>query len=521
MGSQTWYRSLSALLLSALLLPPLGLILLWIRPGLGVFRKLLGTVFLAVLSIAHLHFFFGLRLELDGTGMRPILSFHSPRTHYANLEKHRSGQGESSEGTGSLSAAPKEATGTLRAQPAEMPESSTPATTSPASADHPSPDWPDFRGPNRDSRYDTGSIRTRWPAEGLPLLWRQPSGGGYASFVVADGLVFTIEQRRQQEVAVAYQLDTGREKWTQSWNAEFTESMGGDGPRATPTWDEGRLYVLGATGELYCFDAGSGRILWNLNILDDNGAENLTWGMSATPLVLGEKLILLPGGGSGKSVVAYDKVTGKPIWKSLSDKQAYTAPIQAELAGLKQIIIISAVRVVGLQIDDGALLWEYPWKTQYDVNAAEPLLIDENRIFVSSGYGHGAVLLKISQTSGAFKVSPVWENKRMKNKFNGSVLEKGHLYGLDQGILACLDVETGEQEWKGGRYGYGQILLASGHLIVLTEKGDLALVEATPEEHRELARFSAIPGKTWNYPAITDGRLLVRNTTEMACYDLR
>lgn len=320
---------------------------------------------------------------------------------------------------------------------------------------------------------------------------------------------------------MAYDLKTGREKWAQSWDAEFRESMGGDGPRATPTWDEGRLYVLGATGELYCFDAASGRTIWHLNILDDNNAKNLEWGMSAAPLVLDEKLIVLPGGGSGKSVVAYDKLTGKPIWKSLSDKQAYTSPLKAELAGLKQIIIISAQRVAGLGINDGALLWEYPWKTQYDVNAAEPLLIDENRIFVSSGYGHGSVLLRISRTNGAFKVSPVWENNRMKNKFNGSVLEKGHLYGLDEGILTCLDVETGERKWKGGRYGYGQILLAGGNLIVLTEKGDLVLVEATPEEHRELARFSAIQGKTWNYPAITDGRLLVRNTTEMACFDLR
>ncbi len=521
MATQPWYRSLTALLLSSLLLPPLGLILLWIRPGLGFLRKLVGTVFLAVLSIAHLHFFFGLQLELDGTGMRPILSFHSPNTHYAKLEEHRLGQGDSPQQTASLAASPEVGADPLEAQAAEMPESSTPEATSPASDNHPKSDWPDFRGPARDSRYDDGSIRSRWPKEGLPLLWRQPCGGGYASFVVADGLVFTIEQRRQQEVAVAYDLKTGREKWVQSWDAEFRESMGGDGPRATPTWDEGRLYVLGATGELYCFDAASGRTIWHLNILDDNNAKNLEWGMSAAPLVLDEKLIVLPGGGSGKSVVAYHKLTGKPIWKSLSDKQAYTSPIKAELAGLKQIIIISAKRVAGLGINDGALLWEYPWKTQYDVNAAEPLLIDENRIFVSSGYGHGSVLLRISRTNGAFKVSPVWENNRMKNKFNGSVLEKGHLYGLDEGILTCLDVETGERKWKGGRYGYGQILLAGGNLIVLTEKGDLVLVEATPEEHRELARFSAIQGKTWNYPAITDGRLLVRNTTEMACFDLR
>ena len=515
METQPWYRSLTALLLACLLLPPLGLILLWIRPSLGIFRKLLGTLLLALLSIAHLHYFFGLRMELDGTGMGPIFSFHSSDTHYETLEKHRSEQDEQG-----LQTAFQSIPNVAEAQPSAGLENSSTRAVNTTSVGASAVDWPDFRGPKRDSRY-AGAIRTDWPEEGLPLLWRQPSGGGYASFVVTGGLIFTIEQRRQQEAAVAYDLETGREAWIQSWDANFQESMGGDGPRATPTWDEGRLYVLGATGELYCLEAKSGRTLWNLNILSENGAKNLTWGMSATPLVLDEKLIVLPGGGSGRSVVAYNKVTGKPIWKSLSDKQAYTAPIHAKLAGMKQIVIISAKRVAGLQFSDGALLWEHPWVTQYDVNAAEPILVDENRIFISSGYGHGAALLKITPANGVFKVSTVWENNRMKNKFNGSVLEEGYIYGLDEGILACIDVETGERKWKGGRYGYGQILLASGRLIVLTEQGDLVLVEATPEVHRELARFSAIEGKTWNYPAIADGRLLVRNTAEMACFDLR
>ena len=356
-----------------------------------------------------------------------------------------------------------------------------------------------------------------WPPQGPPRLWRKPLGGGYASFVFGNGKAFTIEQRRENEVVVAYDLKTGREVWSHSWKEAFSEAMGGDGPRATPTWDEGRIYALGAAGELRCLDGESGSRIWSKNILQENGAENLQWGMAAAPLVLGDALIVLPGGPSGKSVVAYDKRTGASLWSALDDKQAYVSPMLVTLAGQRQILIVTATRAVGLTLE-GKLLWEYPWSTEYDINASQPVIVDADRFILSAGYGHGAAMVRVSKAGAGFTATRVWENTRMKNKFSSSVLHNGYIYGLDEAILACVDAGTGELKWKGGRYGYGQIMLAGNNVIVAAEDGDVALVRATPEKHDEIVRFSAIEGKTWNHPAISQGILLVRNATEMAAF---
>ena len=468
----------------SLLLPPVGLILVWAGSGWRTRNRLLGSLALLALTWVYIFQVLGLSIERDGTGWRPLVSVTPVWTRYATVE-----------GASASSAAHGSPSSEVRG-------------------------WNGFRGSDRDSRYLEGEIRTDWPSDGPPLLWRRPVGGGYASIVAGSGLLFTIEQQGPREVVAAYDPDTGAEVWKQGWDAEFREVMGGDGPRATPLWHEGRLYVLGATGEFRCFDAASGKVHWGLNILSDNGARNLEWGMSASPLITGDQVILLPGGPSDRSVVAYHRLTGKFLWGALSDKQAYAAPVQAELAGREQLLVVTAERVVGLDPKGGELLWEYPWVTSYDVNSVEPLLLGNDRFFISSGYGHGAAVLEIGRSEDGYAVKTVWKNKEMKNKFNGSVLHEGHVYGLDEGILACVDVATGERKWKGGRYGYGQILLASGHLVVLTERGELVLVEAVAEDHRELARFSALTGKTWNYPVIVGGRLLVRNQTQMACFDV-
>jgi outer membrane protein assembly factor BamB len=383
------------------------------------------------------------------------------------------------------------------------------------------PYWTDFRGPFRDGHYREQPIRTNWPANGLKPLWKQPIGGGYASFVIARNRAFTIEQRGPQEVVSAYDVQTGRELWTNGWNALFTESLGGDGPRATPTWADGIVYALGATGELRALDEGSGRVLWRTNIIDDNGATNLDWGMAASPLVVGDTVVVLPGGSNGHSVVAYNQRTGKRAWSALGDKQAYSSPMLVTLGGVPQIIVFAATRLMGLSPDRGELLWDYLWQTPFDINAGQPLVVGDNRIFLSSGYGTGAAVIELTRDGRQFSVREVWRNNRMKNQFTSSVLHEGFVYGMDEAILTCLDVATGQLRWKGGRYGYGQVLLANGHLIVLAENGDLALVRATPERHEELARFPVLNGKTWNHPAMADGHLLIRNLAEMAAFDLR
>ena len=363
------------------------------------------------------------------------------------------------------------------------------------------------------------AVLTNWPSQGLPLVWKVPVGVGYASFTIADGLAYTIEQRRRQEVVAAYDVNTGRELWKQSWNAEYTDETG-DGPRTTPTWDDGWLYALGATGELRSLNAKTGAVRWGKNILSDNQAENLQWAMSASPLIVDDKVIVLPGGSNGKSVVAYNKATGAPVWKVQNDRQAYVSPMLVTLAGRRQILVVSASRVFGLAPEDGALLWSQSWDTDMGINVSQPIVVDKNRFFISSGYGKGASLIEITGSGNSYQAKNIWTNINMKNKFNSSVLHDGHVYGLDEGILTCLDVNTGTRKWKGGRYGYGQVIVASGHLIVLSDTGELALVKASPDAYTEVAKFSALAGKTWNNPAIAGGKLFVRNATEMAAYKI-
>jgi outer membrane protein assembly factor BamB len=204
-----------------------------------------------------------------------------------------------------------------------------------------------------------------------------------------------------------------------------------------------------------------------------------------------------------------------------SDHQAYSSPMLLTIADTRQIVVLAATRLLGLTPGKGELLWQYPWPTQMGINASQPLLVGDSRLFVSSSYSMGAALIEVTRDQGTFAVREIWRNNRMKNRFTSSVLHEGYIYGLDEAILTCLDAATGDVKWKGGRYGYGQIVLAGGYIIVLTEDGDLALIRATPAKHEEISRFSALEGKTWNHPALADGYLLVRNLQEMAAYDLR
>jgi outer membrane protein assembly factor BamB len=489
------------------------MVLLWMRPKTSLPKKILGSLAVALVTVAHLVLVFGMRVELAGDGMPAYVHFGKGDRHAEMLERSRAVQ--------TASVVEPESSVTPPAAGGGQPDTSVPMSAAPSKPDtvapNPSAYWTDFRGPLRDGVYP-GEILTSWPPQGLPRLWKQPVGGGYASFVVGQGRAYTIEQRRDKEVIAAYDLRTGKEIWTHSYEAHFQESMGGNGPRATPTFHEGMVFSLGATGEYRVLDATTGAVRVKKNILTENNAVNLQWGMCGAPLIVGEKVILQPGGRSGNSIVAYHKLTGERIWGALNDQAGYASPMAVTLAGRRQIVAMLAKRAVGVNIEDGRLLWEYPWETQYDVNASQPIVVGPNRLFLSSGYGHGAAVIEINETGGGLQASKVWENNRLKNRFNSSVLHDGYLYGLDENILACLRASDGQLMWKGGRYGYGQLLLASGHLVLITEDGELVLIQATPDRHKEIAKFEAISGKTWNVPVIEDGILLVRNTTEMAAF---
>ncbi|MGI9107662.1 MAG: PQQ-binding-like beta-propeller repeat protein [Pyrinomonadaceae bacterium] len=472
--------------------------------------------------------------------------FSDKESHYSELEQHRAQQAAQAANELPSAAVPPAATEQTGAANPNAPATTTagaqPTTTAPAAAvnpvapaanasdaNHPTAAapssssrnyWTNFRGPNRDGSYDERAVKVNWPASGLKPMWRQPIGDGFSSFVVADGAAFTIEQRRNQEVVAAYNVETGRELWTHGWSGQYTDSTG-DGPRSTPTWDNGRIYAQGAEGELRCLDAKTGKLIWQRNILADNGAQNLQWGLASSPLIVDDKVVVLAGGTSGKGVAAYNKATGAPVWVSLNDRASYTSPALVTLAGKRQIMVVTANRIAGLEPADGALLWSQSWPTSMGINVSQPIVISRDRILISAGYGKGAAVFEVQGAGKSYTTKSIWENINLKTKFNSPVVHNGHAYGLDEGILTCLDLATGERKWKGGRYAYGQVLVASGHLIITNgDTGELSLVKADPSAYTEVAKFAALSGKTWNVPALAGGRLLMRNGTEMAAYNL-
>ena len=456
----------------------------------------------------------GARVQIDGGGGLHVAFPKSAEDQAREVAQHREAQRAQA---APVTPAVSEPSPSVPVAPAA------PAASAPAEKPDPDPPyWTDFRGPRRDGNYAERPVMLNWPASGPKPLWKQPIGAGFASFVAANGRAFTIEQRGPKEIASAYDIETGRELWTTEWTATFRELMGGDGPRATPTWHQGRVFVLGATGELRALEDASGRTVWRANILEDAGAANLQWGMAAAPLIVDDNVVVLPGGRNGQSVIAYNRTTGRRAWAALDDQASYSSPMLMTIGGVRQIVIFTASRLAGITPDRGEVLWEFPWKTQYDVNASQPMLVGSNRIFISTGYGSGAAMIELTRAGdGAVAVREVWRTNRMKNQFTSSVLHEGFIYGLDESILACIDAATGDLKWKGGRYGYGQVLLTGGHLIVLTEGGEMALVRASPDAHQEIVRFAVLDGKTWNHPAMSGGYLLVRNINEMAAFDLR
>ena len=473
-------------------------------------RKLARRVFFLLVGLVVLGgvlYAAGLRLVQYGGGGIGFVFTKSLDKRATEIEKHREAQRAQTPAPAPVQPAPQ------ASAPSASPTAENPSTTPVTATTY----WTGFRGPDRDGHYRQQPVRTDWRGALTPL-WKQPVGGGHASFVIAEGRAFTVEQRGTRELAAAYDLATGRELWTSAWNALF--QPGGEGPRATPAWHDGRLYVLGATGEFRALDAATGRTLWRTDILADASAGNLDFGMSASPLVVGNTIVVLPGGANGQSVLAYDRQTGKRVWGALDDRASYSSPMLVTLAGVRQIITFTDTRLVGLSPENGKLLWELPWSAPNQ--ASQPLIAGPDRVFVSAGSGTDAAMIQVAAgADGQLAARELWRTTRMNNNFSSSVLHDGYIYGLDGPILACIDASNGELKWKGGRYGSGQVLLASGHLIVLTEQGELALVRADPTAHQEITRFPAIEGKTWNHPAISDGILVIRNIEEMAAFDLR
>lgn len=498
-----WYHTRFLGRLLSAVLPPLGFVLLWTHPNRRRSRKLIGTLLLAIYSVGWVVAIgaLGIRLEwfaLDWDGGEvPRLVRRRDGPNYTLLEQDRALQ-------------------TARNRASNVATNGLDVLTA-----GPPPYWTDFRGPRRDGHYDERSILTRWPSRGLRQLWHQPCGGGYASFVVAYGRAFTLEQRRDEEVVVAYDLESGLELWRHAYEARFHEWMGGDGPRATPTYSRERLYSLGATGKLCCLGARTGTLVWERNVLEDTGSENLRYGLATSPLVVNEQLIVLAGGASEQgSLAAYDALTGELLWTALPEQMAYASPVWLGLAGREQLVLVTATGVLGFDPATQETLWRLPWEVSHGNATCPAVPVGEGRFFLGAGYGTRGTVIEVSREGDQWQARKVWESRALRTKFNPAVYHESHLYGLDEGVLACVDAATGERLWRAGRFGYGQLLLASGHLLVLGGHGRVALVKATPDGYQPVASFQALSGKTWNVPALAQGRLLVRNSAEMACYQI-
>lgn len=381
-------------------------------------------------------------------------------------------------------------------------------------------DFPQFLGPQRNAVVPNVQLATDWQGQPPKELWRQAVGDAWSSFAVVGSALLTQEQRGEREAVVRYDLQSGQLVWVFHYPGNFESVIGGNGPRATPTVQGNRVYSLGSGGVLSCLDLRTGALHWQRNLVEEHGATPPEWGYAGSPLLHDGLVIVAPGGPNGHSVVAYHALSGEPAWQAGDDPAAYASPTVLEILGQEQVVVRHLGAVSGHHPSTGDVLWRIRWPGQQP-NVAQPLLLSEDRLLISSGYGIGSQLIRFDP-SGDGGISPqvVWESRRMKAKLTNLVSHDGAVFGLDDGVLVSLDPTTGERHWKKGRYGHGQLLLVDAHLLILSEKGDVVLVEANASQHREVARFQALGDKSWNTPALAGRHLVLRNAREAVCYEL-
>lgn len=383
-------------------------------------------------------------------------------------------------------------------------------------------DSPQFMGQDRKATITGVELVRDWSKDSPKLLWRQPIGAGWSSYAVVGHFGVTQEQRGEEELVTCYDLNDGQLQWAQSTPVRFYEIAAGIGPRATPVIDEGKVYALGAVGHLYCLDGKTGDVIWQRQIVEETGAAMPVWGKSGSPLLYQNLVIVSAGGPQGKSLVAYDKSNGDPVWRSGSDASSYSSPALLTLCGVPQIVMINETKTSGHDPADGRMLWEQSWPGDGPAspNVAQPLAVGDDRLLLTKGYGVGSTLWQFKLAGDKWSIEPLWKNNNLKTKMTSAVVRGGYAYGLDEGTLTCLEIDTGKRMWKRGRYGHGQVLLVDDLLLVQSESGEIALVEASPQAFRELTRATVVEGQSWNYPVLFGNRLLVRTEQQAACYEL-
>jgi outer membrane protein assembly factor BamB len=411
------------------------------------------------------------------------------------------------------------------AAPSEKPAETappTPKTESPLSApaDPPAGEWPGFRGPNRDSVIRRVRINTDWSASPPAEMWRKPIGPGWSSFAVSGDLLYTQEQRGEEELVSCYRVSTGEAVWRHRDSVRFYESNAGAGPRGTPTIAGDRVYALGATGIINALDAGTGAKVWSRNAVADTGKTIPDWGIASSPLVVDDLVIL----GVAGQLIAYEAATGQPRWVGQSGGTGYSSPHLATIDGVPQVLLMRGSRTISVAPADGTQLWDHSGGPP-STSIVQPALTPEGDVLVAPGDSMGGLGIRrvaLTQGSDGWKVEERWHSRGLKPYFNDFVVHKGHAYGFDGNILSSIDLADGGRKWKGGRYGNGQLLLLVDQdlLLITSEEGELVLVSATPDKFTEVARMPALNGKTWNHPVMVRDILLVRNGEEMVAFKL-
>jgi outer membrane protein assembly factor BamB len=381
-------------------------------------------------------------------------------------------------------------------------------------------DWPQWRGPRRDGVSKETGLLKDWPANGPRLAWRiNGTGDGYSSFAVAGGRLFTLGARQNTEYVFAFDAATGKKIWEVVNGRRFNNDRG-DGPRGTPTIDGDRVYVFGSSGDMTVLDAATGKVFWTQNLLQTYGGSNINWGLSESPLVLSDRIIVTPGG-RGASIVALRKTDGSLIWKSQSDEPGYSSALLHPIGNVQQAVVFTAERALGVDINDGRVLWSYNRVANRTANIATPIARG-NHVFLSSDYGTGAGLLALTPDGNGIKAREVYFTNEMRNHHASSVLVGDYLYGFSSSILTAMHFETGKVAWRDRSVGKGSLVFADDRLYLFSENGIVGLAEANPQKYAEHGRFQLRTGNlpTWSHPVVSGGKLFLRDQDTLYAYDV-
>jgi len=373
-------------------------------------------------------------------------------------------------------------------------------------------DWYRWRGPDLNGISKETGWQTQWPVSGPKQLWKASIGTGFASMSVSQGRVYAMGNENNTDTLWCFDANTGAVVWKHSYACPIEAKNHEGGPCATPTVDGDLVYTFSKKGHVFCLDAASGKVIWSANVVTDLGMECPRWDFASSPLIEGDLMIL----NAGDAGTAFDKKTGKVIWKTGKGPGGYSTAVPYNAGGERAVMLFIKEHVAAVKVSDGKELWRHPWKTDYFVNAADPIIVGD-QVFISSGYNRGATLLKVSGN----QATAVWENKNMRNHFNSCVLWQGHLYGVDEKELRCLVWDTGEVKWGDKQFGKGSVMLADGKLIALSEKGELIVAEPSPAAFKPISRAQVLGGKCWTVPVLSNGKIYCRNAKgDLVCLDV-